>query len=114
MGCGAKEALAQGRPAGTRGAPCLGTQLHGSWVLWWPNWLSSQVRPWLGLCCGAERTGKDVEVTEAGLKWDGGSMDSLSGRHRPAEAKDALDSTPMKGEGDPRPRPDSALRPGTV
>ena len=53
-------------------------------------------------------------MTEAGLKWDGGSMDSLSGRHRPAEAKDALDSTPTKGEGDPRRRPDSALRPGTV
>lgn len=53
-------------------------------------------------------------MTEEGLKWDGSSMDSLSGRHKPAEAKDALDSTPTKGEGHLRPRPDSALRPGTV
>lgn len=36
-------------------------------------------------------------MTEEGLKWDGSSMDSLSGRHKPAEAKGApLDSRPRR------------------
>lgn len=82
--------------------PCLGTQLHGCWVLQWLTGQALQVRPWLGLCCGAERTGKDSgddgrKGAEMGWQLHGQPQWTL----QPAEARASygFHRTPTEGRG---------------